>query len=256
MNQEWGDGEMSLRPSSRVQKLQESQHVRAMDSPNHRFYALYEQVCQRDVLETAWHQCRTNGGGPGVDGQTFADIEKSGVNNWLDELEEELAALHYQAAAVRRVDTPRPGGKMRRMHLPTIRDRVVQMAVLLIIEPIFEADLPPEKYAYETEKGSLAAIRHVQRLVKTGRTEMDEMELSQYFDSIPHDALMEPLARRINDRHLLQLIKMWLIAPIEYTDARGRVSRSTRNRDQGRGCPLGAPISPLLVNLHVRRTRK
>jgi RNA-directed DNA polymerase len=247
---------MSLRPSSRVQKLQESQHVRAMDSPNHRFYALYEQMCQRDVLETAWHQSRTNGGGPGVDDQTFAEIEKDGVGKWLEELEDELASLHYQAAAVRRVDMPKPGGKSRRIHLPTIRDRVVQMAVLLIIEPIFEADLPPEKYAYQTEKGSLAAIRHVQHLVKSGRTEMDELELAQYFDSIPHDALMELLARRINDRHLLQLIKMWLIAPIEHTDARGRVSRSTRNRDQGRGCPLGAPISPLLVNLYVRRTRK
>ncbi len=256
MLQNLGDSQMNLRPSHRVRKLQESQHARAMDSPDHRFHALYEQVCQRDVLETAWHQCRINGGGPGVDGQTFADIENSGVDNFLDELEDELASLRYQATAVRRVDMPRPGGKIRRVHLPTIRDRVVQLAVLLIVGPIFEADLPPEKYAYETEKGSLAAIRHVQRLVKTGRTEMDELELSQYFDSIPHDSLMELLARRINDRHLLQLIKTWMLAPVEYTDARGRVSRSTRNRDRGRGCVLGAPISPLLVNLYVRRTRK
>jgi RNA-directed DNA polymerase len=245
---------MSLKPSSRVQKLQETQHTRAKESPNHRFYALYEQICQRDVLETAYQQSRTNGGGAGVDGETFPEIEKYGVTKWLDELEEELGTLHYQPAAVRRIHTPKPGGKQRRLHLPTVRDRVVQMAVLLVIEPIFEADLPPEKYAYQTEKGSLAAIRHVQRLVKTGRTEMDDMELSNYFDSIPHEALMELLARRINDRHLLQLIKMWLVAPVEETDAKGRVRRSTRNKDVGRGCPLGVPISPLLVNLYVRRT--
>jgi RNA-directed DNA polymerase len=245
---------MSLRPSSRVQKLQETQHARAKESPSHRFYALYEQICQRDVLETAYDQSRTNGGGPGVDGQTFTDIEKLGVVRWLDELEDDLSTNHYQAAPIRRIHTPKPGGKQRRLHIPTIRDRVVQLAVLLVIEPIFEADLPAEKYAYQTEKGSLAAIRHVQRLVKTGLTEMDDMELSNYFDSIPHEALMELLARRINDRHLLQLIKMWLVAPIEETDAKGRVRRSTRNKDVGRGCPLGAPISPMLVNLYVRRT--
>jgi RNA-directed DNA polymerase len=246
---------MSLRPPTKVQKLQETLHVKAKGSPGYRFYLLYDKVYRRDVLEYAYRCCSANGGAAGVDGQTFTDIEKYGVALWLDELTEELKEKTYRPQAVRRVNIPKPGqpGRTRPLGIPTVTDRVVQTAVLLVLEPIFEADLQPEQYAYRPNRGALDAIRAIHALVNTGHTEVVDADLSGYFDSIPHSELMKSVARRVSDRHLLHLIKMWLIAPVEETDERGRKQRTTRNKDLKRGSPQGSPISPLLSNLYMRR---
>ena len=244
---------MSLTPLETAQKLQKALHAKAKGSPTYRFYALYDKVYRKDVLWSAYQQCRANGGKPGVDGQTFEDIEKYGVTKWLGELEEELKAKTYSPSPVRRVWIPKPDGKQRPLGIPTIRDRVVQTAVLLVIEPIFETDLPPEQYAYRANRSALDAVQEVHRLVSMGHTEVVDADLSGYFDSIPHAELMKSVARRISDAALLHLLKMWLVAPVEETDKRGRVQRTTRNKDEGRGSPQGAPISPMLANLYMRR---
>jgi len=138
-------------------------------------------------------------------------------------------------------------------HIGTIRDRVVQMAVVLVLEPIFEADLQPEQHAYRPDHRALDAIRQVHGYVSMGHTEVVDADLSGYFDSIPHAELMKSLSRRISDRHLLGLIKMWLVAPVEEIDERGRRRRTTRNKDERRGSPQGSPLSPLLANISMRR---
>ena len=148
---------------------------------------------------------------------------------------------------------PKPDGKQRPLGIPTIKDRVAQMAVLAVLGPIFEADLQPEQHAYRPGKSALDAVQQVQALMIQGHTEVIDADLSGYFDSIPHAELMKAVARRVSDRHLLALIKAWLVMPVEEIDERGRKQRTTRNRDEGRGTPQGAPISPLLSNLYMRR---
>src|SRR5262249_4611480 len=160
-------------------------------------------------------RCRSNDGAPGIDGQTFADIEAYGVERWLDELAEDLRKKTYQPHPVRRVHIPKPDGKTRPLGIATIRDRAAQMAAVLGLEPIFEADLPPEQHAYRAEHSALDAVRQVHGLLNTGHTEVVDADLSGYFDSIPHHELMKSVARRVSDRHLLRLIKMWLEAPVE-----------------------------------------
>jgi RNA-directed DNA polymerase len=244
---------MSLKPPEKVGKLQAALHAKAKASPNYRFYLLYDKVHRGDVLLHAYERCRKNGGGPGVDGQTFADIEAGGVARWLEELAKELQSKTYQASPVKRQWLTKPDGKQRPLGVPTLRDRVVQMAVVLVLEPIFEADLPSEQYAYRSGKSSLEAIQKVQELLDAGYTDVVDADLSAYFDSIPHTELVKSVARRVSDRHLLHLIKMWLEVPVEETDQRGRVRRTTRNKDQGRGTPQGGVASPLLANLYMRR---
>ncbi|WP_052334752.1 reverse transcriptase domain-containing protein [Singulisphaera acidiphila] len=244
---------MSLTPPPKVQKLQTTLHAKAKESPGYRFYRLYDKVYRQDILEFAYLRCRSNDGAPGVDGQTFEDIEAYGRDRWLDELTTEVRDRTYQPSPVRRVLIPKPDGKQRPLGIATIRDRVVQMAVVLVLEPIFEADLPPEQHAYRAGRSALDAVRQVHGHVSMGHNDVVDADLSGYFDSIPHSELLKSLSRRISDRHLLGLIKMWLVAPVEETDDRGRTRRTTRNKDEGRGSPQGSPLSPLLANIYMRR---
>jgi len=244
---------MSLSTPGSVQKLQTALHDKAKEAPNFRFYALYDKVYRKDVLVFAYERCKANGGAAGVDNQTFEDIEAYGEERWLDELAQELKKRAYQPLPVRRVYIPKPDGKQRPLGIPTIRDRVVQTAAVLILEPIFEADLPPEQYAYRADRSALDAVRHVHKLLNTGHGQVVDADLSSYFDSIPHAELMKSVARRVVDGAMLHLIKMWLVAPVEETDERGNKRRNTRNRNEGRGTPQGSPISPLLSNLYMRR---
>lgn len=244
---------MNLIPLPTVGKLQATLHAKAKRAPTYRFYALYDKMYRRDVLRYAYGCCFANGGAPGVDGQTFDDIEAYGWERWVDELAETLRDKTYRPQAVRRVYIPKPDGKQRPLGIPTIRDRVVQMAALVVLEPIFEADLQPEQYAYREGRSALEAVRRVQRLMIEGHTEVVDADLSGYFDSIPHAELMKAVARRVSDGQMLALIKRWLEAPVEETDERDHQQRTTRNKDQGRGTPQGAPLSPLLANLYMRR---
>ena len=244
---------MSLTTPPSVQKLQTALHDKAKGSPNFRFYALYDKVYRQDVLDFAYDCCKANGGAPGVDGQTFEDIKEYGVGKWLDELAQELRSRTYQPQPVRRVWIPKPDGKQRPLGVPAIKDRVAQTVAVLVLEPIFEADLPPEQYAYRSDRSALDAVRHVHKLLNTGHGQIVDADLSGYFDSIPHAELLKSVARRVVDGAMLHLIKMWLEAPVEETDEHGKKHRSTRNRDDGKGTPQGAPLSPLLSNLYMRR---
>jgi len=244
---------MSLTTPSSVQKLQTALHAKAKEAPGFRFHALYDKVYRKDVLTHAYERCKANGGAAGVDQQTFEDIEQYGRERWLDELTQELKSRTYQPQPVRRVYIPKPDGKQRPLGIPTIRDRVVQMAAVLVLEPIFEADLQPEQYAYRADRSALDAVQHVHKLINTGHGQIVDADLSSYFDTIPHAGLMKAVARRVVDGAMLHLIKMWLEAPVEETDKQGNKHRSTRNRDDGRGTPQGSPVSPLLSNLYMRR---
>ena len=244
---------MSLTPPQSVQKLQVALHAKAKGSPAYRFYALYDKVYRKDVLIFAYDCCKSNKGAAGVDGQTFEDIEAYGLERWLGELTQELKSRTYKPAAVRRVNIPKPDGKTRPLGIPTVKDRVVQTAAVLVLGAIFEADLPPEQYAYRPDGSALDAVRQVHKLLNSGHRQVVDADLSGYFDSIPHAELMRCVARRVSDGAMLHLIKMWLTAPVEETDDRGRKHRTTRNGDEGRGTPQGSPISPLLSNLYMRR---
>src|SRR5215472_294485 len=244
---------LSLSTPESVQKLQTALHDKAKEAPSFRFYALYDKLYRKDVLTFAYECCKANGGAAGVDSQTFEDIEAYGEERWLDELAQELKKRTYQPLPVRRVYIPKPDGKQRPLGVPAIRDRVAETAAVLVLEPIFEADLQPEQYAYRKDRSALDAVQHVHKLINTGHGEIVDADLSSYFDTLPHSDLLKSVARRVVDRAMLHLIKMWLEAPVEETDERGNKRRSTRNRDEGRGSPQGSPISPLLSNLYMRR---
>jgi len=225
---------MSLATPVSVQKLQTALHAKAKEAPGFRFYALYDKVYRKDVLAFAYQCCKANGGAAGVDGQSFADIETYGVERWLGELARELKSQTYQPLPVRRVYISKPAGGQRPLGVPAIRDRVAQTAAVLVLEPIFEADLPAEQYAYRRDRGALDAVREVHKLINTGYGEVVDADLSSYFDSLPHAELLKSVARRVVDGAMLHLIKLWLETPVEETDERGNTRRSTRNRDNGR----------------------
>jgi group II intron reverse transcriptase/maturase len=244
---------MSLTPPPKVGKLQTALHSKAKDTPSYRFYALYDKIYRRDILEFAYACCRANDGAPGVDGQTFERIETYGLDRWLDELTEALKNETYRPQPVRRVFIPKSDGKQRPLGIPRLIDRVVQMAAVLVLGPIFEADLQPEQHAYRPDHSALDAVRQVETLLRRGYTEVVDADLSGYFDSIPHVELMKSVSRRISDGRVLRLIKMWLETAVEELDDQGRPHRTTRNKDEGKGTPQGSPISPLLANIYMRR---
>ena len=228
-------------------------NAKAKGNPEQRFHALYDKVYRKDFLEHAYACCRDNKGAPGIDEQEFADIEAYGLERWLGELAEALRKKTYRAEAVKRVWIEKDNGKLRPLGIPTIRDRVAQTAAVLVLQPIFEADLQPEQYAYRPERSALDAIKQVHRLLNAGHREVVDADLSSYFDSIPHVELMKSVVRRVVDGAMLHLIKMWLEAPVDEPDGKGGKRRTAKNRDEGRGTPQGAPISPLLANLYMRR---
>ena len=236
-----------------VQKLQTALHAKAKAEAGYRFYALYDKISREDILAHAYAQCRSNKGAPGVDGQDFADIEAYGVQRWLGELALALRQETYQPDPIRRVYIPKANGKLRPLGISTLRDRVCMTAAMLVLEPIFEADLPPEQYAYRPGRNAQQAVVEVRALLHHGHPEVVDADLADYFGSIPHSDLLKSVARRIVDRRVLHLIKMWLECAVEETDDRGRKTRTTEARDNRRGIPQGSPISPLLANLYMRR---
>jgi group II intron reverse transcriptase/maturase len=237
-----------------VQKLQSALHAKAKAEPEFRFYALYDKVWRTDILEYAYRCCKSNKGAAGVDGQRFEDIEAYGEQRWLGELAQRLRQKTYEPQAVKRVWLPKPNSqKLRPLGVPTIMDRTIQMAVLLVLEPIFESDFAPEQYAYRKDRGAHDAVRAVHRLLNAGHKQVIEADISGYFDSIPHAELLKCVARRVVDRNILRLLKAWMVAPVEDTDDKGRKMMSRANRDNKRGTPQGSPISPLMSNLYMRR---
>jgi group II intron reverse transcriptase/maturase len=236
-----------------VQKLQTALHAKAKTEAGYRFYALYDKIHREDVLAHAYAQCRSNKGAPGVDGQDFADIEAYGVQRWLGELALALRQETYRPDPIRRVYIPKANGKLRPLGISTLRDRVCMTAAMLVLDPIFEADLPPEQYAYRAGRNAQQAVVEVEETLFRGHPEVVDADLADYFGSIPHAELMLSLARRIVDRRVLHLIKMWLECAVEETDDRGRKTQNTEAKDKRRGIPQGSPISPLLANLYMRR---
>lgn len=246
---------MSLQTPDRIRTLQRKLYRKAKAEPAFRFYVLYDKICRDDILRHAYRLARVNAGSPGVDGVTFAQIEAAGVQEWLTGLREELVSQTYRPQPVRRVLIPKPGGGKRPLGIPTIRDRVVQTAAKLVLEPIYEADFEDSAYGYRPNRGGGQAVKEVHRLLCRGFTDVVDADLSGYFDSIPHSDLMRSVARRVVDRHVLHLIKMWLRAPVEERDSDGK-RRMSGGRKATRGTPQGGVASPLLANIYMNRFLK
>ena len=240
-------------PSETVGKLQTSLQTKAKAEPAFRFYALWDKVCRQDVLLEAYRRCRANAGAAGVDGETFERIDARGSEQWLGMLREELVSGRYVPKPLLRVWIPKSNGGQRPLGIPCISDRVVQMAAVLVIGPIFEADLLPQQYGFRPGLDAKMALRRVYwHVTQHGRREVVDADLRDYFTSIPHTPLMRSLSRRIADGRMLHVIKGWLTAPVvEVID--GRPVQTTEARRTKRGTPQGGVISPLLANCYFRR---
>ena len=244
---------MSLTTPAKRRRLQRALYVAAKRDPARRFHVLYDKGWREDTLAHAYALSRANGGAPGVDGVTFAQIETSGVARWLGELREEVRTGRYTPQPVRRVMIPKSGGVGQRpLGIPTIRDRVVQTAAKLVIEPIFEADFDEAAYGDRPRRSAHEAIRTIHKALDDGRTEVVDADLRQYFDTIPHAALLTCLARRISDGWMLHLLKMWLKAPVAEVDEQG-AQRMRGGERATRGTPQGGVVSPLLANIYMHR---
>ena len=248
-----GTGE-NLGASEKVQRLQMALHAKAKETPSLRFYSLSDKVWRDDVLAVAWQMVRRNGGAAGSDGETVAHVEAFGVERWLGVLAGDLKEGTYRPRAVRQVFIPKKQrGKFRPLGIPCLRDRVVQTAAMLVLSPIFEADLQVEQYAYRPGRSAHDAVKRVHRLLNAGYREVVDADLSDYFGQIPHAELIRSIARRVSDGRVLGWIKAWLEMAVEEDDGNGGRRRTNRARRERRGTPQGAPISPLLSNVYMRR---
>src|SRR6266446_2807020 len=212
---------MSLTTPSNIRELQRKLYIKAKQEPNYRFYSLYDKIYREDILAHAYELAKANQGAPGIDQQSFEEIESAGRQKWLDGLREELCKRTYRPQPVRRVLIPKPGGGERPLGIPTIRDRVVQTAAKLVLEPILEADLEPNAYGYRPQRSAQDAVQKVHEYLCEGYTDVVDADLSKYFDTIPHAELMQCVARRIVDRRVLHLVKMWLESLVAERDEQG-----------------------------------
>jgi group II intron reverse transcriptase/maturase len=240
-------------PSETVEKLQTSLQIKAKAEPAFRFYALWDKVCRQDVLQEAYRRCRANAGAAGVDRETFEQIDSQGQQRWLEKLREELVSGRYVPKPLLRVWIPKSNGGQRPLGIPCICDRIVQMAAVLVIGPIFETDLLPQQYGFRPGLDAKMALRRVYwHVTQHGRREVVDADLRDYFTSIPHSPLMRCLSRRISDGRMLHIIKGWLTAPVVEV-IEGRPVQTTEARRTKRGTPQGGVISPLLANCYFRR---
>ena len=247
---------MGLRTPEKIRNLQRKLYRKAKSEPAFRFYLLYDKIYRKDILEHAYRMAKANGGSPGVDGVTFEMVESAGVEQWLAGIRDQLHRKTYKPQPVQRVMIPKPGGGERPLGIPTIGDRVVQTAAKLVIEPIFEADLEPNAYGYRPKRSALDAVVKVHKLLRQGYTDVVDADLSKYFDTIPHAELMQCVARRIVDRNVLRLIKLWLKALIVEDRGAGGGTQIKGGRKNSSGTPQGGVISPLLANVYMNRFLK
>lgn len=239
---------MRLETPQKIRDLQRKLYLKAKSEPEFRFYLLQDKVWREDVLQHAYRLVRANGGAPGIDGESFQSIENGeGEAKFLSTLQQELKGQSYRAQPVRRVYIPKVDGKKRPLGIPTIRDRVAQMAVKLVIEPIFEADFEDCSYGFRPKRDAHQAVEAVRQALYNAKPYVLDADLQQYFDTIPHDKLMQVMAGRISDRHILNWIKQWLSVVVVEEDQEGK--RHTHKPK--RGTPQGGVISPLLANIYL-----